>query len=178
MNWALLIRAVVVLLQENFNIFLYSRIPYNFADKIAWKSLNLFNAFSYKRNSLWSTCPLEKRCKQSQAIFTRDWSACSPVKMYRHPAILPPLQLSQLLAACSTLDISRSPLAGKGTWHLLPTTTDRAAHVTWPRCFFAKCSIPVIFYVTWHEIFLMWFQTCMYERGHFDVCGAWWLGGY
>ena len=31
---------------------------------------------------------------------------------------------SQLLAAYSTLDFTRSPLAGKGTWHLLPTTPD------------------------------------------------------
>ena len=29
---------------------------------------------------------------------------------------------SQLLAAYSTLDVTRSPLAGKGTWWLLPTT--------------------------------------------------------
>ena len=29
---------------------------------------------------------------------------------------------SQLLAAYSTLDFTRSPLAGKVTWHLLPTT--------------------------------------------------------
>ena len=29
---------------------------------------------------------------------------------------------SQLFAAYSTLDFTRSPLAGKGTWHLLPTT--------------------------------------------------------
>ena len=29
---------------------------------------------------------------------------------------------SQFLAAYSTLDFTRSPLAGKGTWHLLPTT--------------------------------------------------------
>ena len=30
---------------------------------------------------------------------------------------------SQLLAAYSTLDSKRSPLAGKGTWCLLPTTS-------------------------------------------------------
>ena len=29
---------------------------------------------------------------------------------------------SQFLAAYSTLDFTGSPLAGKGTWHLLPTT--------------------------------------------------------
>ena len=45
---------------------------------------------------------------------------------------------SQLLADYSILDFTRSPLAGKGTWHLLPTTPsmlptatkhfDRAVH--------------------------------------------------
>ena len=30
--------------------------------------------------------------------------------------------LSQFLAAYPTLDFTRSPLAGKGTWSLLPTT--------------------------------------------------------
>ena len=29
---------------------------------------------------------------------------------------------SQFLAAYSTLDFTKSPLAGKGTWSLLPTT--------------------------------------------------------
>ena len=29
---------------------------------------------------------------------------------------------SQFLPSYSTLDFTRSPLAGKGTWHLLPTT--------------------------------------------------------
>ena len=46
---------------------------------------------------------------------------------------------SKFLASYSTLDFTRSPLAGKGTWCLLPTTPsmlptatkhfDRAAHV-------------------------------------------------
>ena len=31
---------------------------------------------------------------------------------------------SPFLAAYSTLDFTRSPLAGKGTWYLLPTTRD------------------------------------------------------
>ena len=31
---------------------------------------------------------------------------------------------SQLLATYSTMDFTRIPLAGKGTWHLLPNTPD------------------------------------------------------
>ena len=31
---------------------------------------------------------------------------------------------SQFVATYSTLDFTRSPLVGKGTWHLLPTTPD------------------------------------------------------
>ena len=42
-----------------------------------------------------------------------------PVTMYRQPAILP--HSVNLLAAYSRLVFTRSPVAGKGTWHLLPT---------------------------------------------------------
>ena len=44
----------------------------------------------------------------------------NPVKMM--PAAGNFAAFSQFLAAYSTLDFIRSPLAGKGIWHLLPTT--------------------------------------------------------
>ena len=48
------------------------------------------------------------------------WGKISgPVKMHWQPAILPPSV--NLLAAYSTLVFTRSLVAGKGTWHLLPT---------------------------------------------------------
>ena len=40
--------------------------------------------------------------------------------MYQQPPIL--LLSVSLLATYSTLDFTISPLAGKETWHLLPTT--------------------------------------------------------
>ena len=42
-------------------------------------------------------------------------------KKKRHSALPPSCQL---LATYSTLDFTRSPLAGRGSWHLLPITPD------------------------------------------------------
>ena len=43
------------------------------------------------------------------------------LKKKRHSALPPSCQL---LAAYSTLDFTRSPLASRGSWHLLPITPD------------------------------------------------------
>ena len=52
---------------------------------------------------------------------------CQPCQNVRAASNVAPI--SQFLATYSTPDFTRSPLAGKGTWHLLPTATkhfDRA----------------------------------------------------
>ena len=47
---------------------------------------------------------------------------CLPQPCQNVPAAGNFVAFSQFLAAYSTLDFTRSPLAGKGTWCLLPTT--------------------------------------------------------
>ena len=44
---------------------------------------------------------------------------------------------SQFLAAYSTLDFTRNPLAGKGTWHLLPTTAAKQGSFYYYYCLFS-----------------------------------------
>ena len=56
------------------------------------------------------------------SLYLKKKTALSPVKICWYVAILPPS--CQLLAAYSTLDFTRSPLAGRGSWNLLPITPD------------------------------------------------------
>ena len=54
--------------------------------------------------------------------------AVSSVKMCQQSAILPPSV--KLYATYFTLDFTRNPQAGKGTWHLLPTTPTMLSNAT------------------------------------------------
>ena len=53
----------------------------------------------------------------SPVAFTLQIQLCQNVQVAGNFAAF-----SQFLAAYSTLDFTRNPLACKGTWHLLPTT--------------------------------------------------------
>ena len=62
-------------------------------------------------------CTLTTRQAFSQALKSGHRQPCQNV-----PAAGNSAAFSQFMAACSMLDFTRSPIAGKGTWHLLPTT--------------------------------------------------------